>query len=139
MPDIQIIQIDPVTGLSTLGIGDNPVELTGIDLLAQVVALSYLRNPGQDVIDPVEGSGIRQDIGQTTVVTSDQANMLVLQRTTTVETEVLTRQAAAAVVDPTEKLKSLTVLDVASNLENAQVVASIKVLNEAGESTQILV
>lgn len=139
MPDIRIIQFDPVTGLASLGLGNNPQEITGIDLLAQIVAISYLKNPGQDVIAPVEGSGIRQDIGQTSVTTPDQATMLVMQRTKTVENEVLTRQAAAGVVDPTEKLKSLTVLDIASNLQEAQVVASIKIVNEVGDTTQILV
>ena len=108
-------------------------------MLAQTVTLSYLRNPGQDVISPNEGSGIRADIGQYAMSSSDQANLLVLQRTKTVETEVLTRQAAAGIVDPSEKLKSLTVLDVASDPTASQVMARVKVVSETGATTQILV
>ena len=139
MPDIQILQIDPTTGLGTFGLGNDPKELTGIDLLAQVVTLSYLRNPGQDVLYPNEGSGIRADIGQYTVAAPDQAKLLVMQRTQTVQTEILTRQAAAGVVAPSEKLKSLTVLDVATDSTGSQVMARVKVLSETGATTTILV
>jgi len=137
MPDLQVIQFDPNTGLGTVTLGNTPKKLTGIDLLAQAVALSYLRNPGQDVIAPNEGSGVRADIGQTNITSSDQASLLLMQRTKTVETEVITRQLASD--DPSEKLKSLTVISVAADIETASVAAVVKVVNEAGESTTILV
>jgi len=137
MPDIQIIQFDPNTGVGTVTLGNNPKKLTGIDLLAQVVALSYLRNPGQDVIAPTEGSGVRADIGQTNITSADQASLLLMQRTKTVETEVISRQLASD--DPSEKLKSLTVISVAADLSNAAVSAMVKIVNETGETTTILV
>lgn len=138
MPDIQVTQIDPNTGAVTLGIGNNPKILTGIDLLAQVVALSFLRNPGQNVLAFTEGSGIRQDIGQTSISSVDQANMLVMQRAKIVEQEVISRQVVA-VGDPSENLLSLTVLSVASDLDTASAAAVVKIVNETGDSTTILV
>jgi hypothetical protein len=138
MPDIQIIRFDPSTGLGTVELGDAAKRITGIDLLAQIVALSYLRNPGQDAIDPVEGSGIRQDIGQISIGNEDEARLLVMQRTRLVEREVISRQTIG-LGDPTEKLKSLTVLDVAVDLQEARVVTRVKIVNEAGQSTDILV
>jgi len=138
MPDIQIIQFDPSTGLGTVRLSNTAKRLTGVDLLAQVVALSYLRNPGQDAIDPVEGSGIRQDIGQINIGSEDEAKLLVMQRTRLVEREVISRQTVG-LGDPTEKLKSLTVLDVAADLVESRVVTRVKIVNEAGQSTDILV
>jgi hypothetical protein len=138
VPDIQIFQIDPTTGLGTLELGNAPKELAGIQLLAQIVALSFLRDPGQDVIDPTEGAGVRQDIGNLSVTSEDEANLLIMQRTKVVETEVLSRQTVG-IGDPSEKLLSLTVLDVASNLSEAQIMTRIKVTSETGQSTEILV
>ena len=138
MPDIQIVQFDPATGLGTLALGNNPKLITGLELLAQIVALAYLKNPGQDVIDPTEGSGIRQDIGQTPLTSVDEANLLVMQRTKVVEAEILSRQTVG-VGEPSEKLKKLVVLDVATDLTNARIVARVKVTNETGGATDILV
>ena len=139
MPDIQCVQFDPATGLGTLSLGDNPKKVTGINLLAQVVFLSFLRNPGQDVLSPREGSGVRSAIGQYASSSTDEVNLLVMQRSKLVETEVLTRQSSAGTVSPAEKLKSLTVLDVASDLSSARVVVKVKITNETGDTTQILV
>lgn len=138
MPDIQIFQIDPNTGLGSLALGNSPKRLSGIDLLAQIVALAYLRDPGQDVIDPMEGAGIRQDIASISITSNDQAHMLVMQRTKKIEAEIIARQQVGT-GDPTEKLKSLVVIDIAADLAEAAVAARVKIINQAGQSTQILV
>ena len=85
MPDIQIVQFDPVTGLASLALGIAPKVLTGIDLLAQVVALSFMRNSGQNVINPIEGSNLQADIGQYNISESQDTSVLVVQRTKYVE------------------------------------------------------
>lgn len=138
MPDIQLIQFDPTTGLAKLGMGRAPKILTGIDLLAQIVVLSYLRNPGRDVIDPSEGSGLRDAIGQYNLTSNDEIKILVVQRTKLVENEILGRQASST-GEPTERLKKLTVLDVASDLSSGQVLARVRLVSEAGDMTDILV
>jgi hypothetical protein len=138
MPDIQIIQVDPKTGLTTMGMGNSPKILTGINLLAQVVSLSFLRNPGRDVFAPTEGAGIRADIGQFNFTQEDELKLLVMQRTKVVEKEVIGRQTAG-IGDPAERLKKLTVLDIATDLQNSRVVARVRLTSEAGDTTDVLV
>lgn len=138
MPDIQLMKRDPSTGVLTMGMGRSPKIITGIDLLAQVVALSILKNPGRDVIDPEEGSGLRDAIGQYNLSSPDELKLLVLQRIKQVEKDILSRQAETP-SDPSEKLKKLTVVDIAVDSGVGKVLARVRVLNETGASTDILV
>lgn len=138
MPDIQIIQVDSETGLTTLGMGNSPKILTGISLLAQVVSLSFLRNPGRDVFAPTEGSGIRAEIGQFNFTQEDELKLLVMQRTKVVEKEVIGRQTAE-VGNASERLKKLTVTDIATDITNARVLARVRITSEAGDTTDVLV
>lgn len=138
MPDIKLFQRDPDTGLLVLQLGESAKVLTGKELLAQIIALAFLKNPGRDVFDPGEGSGVRQDIGQFNFTTNDELKLMVLQRARFVEQEVISRQTVG-IGDATEKLKKLVVLDVAADAENARVVARVRVVNEAGDYTDVLV
>jgi hypothetical protein len=138
MPDIQILQIDEQTGLVSLGMGRSPKMLSGIELLAQVVSLGFLKNTGRDVIDPADGTGLRDAIGQYNFSTGDELKVLVIQRAKALEKDILAKQSAGT-IDPTERLKKLLVLNVAADTSTGTVLAKVRVVNEAGGTQDILV
>lgn len=138
MSDIQLIQFDPSTGIASLGLAQTPKLIDGITKLVQIVVLSYLRNPGQDVIDPVEGSGLRAAIGQFNFVDNDEVKILAIQRTQTVEKEVIQRQNVG-VGAPTERLKALKILDIGVDSSTASAFLRVQIINEAGDTTDVIV
>ncbi len=137
MPDIQITYRDPSTGLISLAVGRAPKLLTGMDALVQVVALSFLKNPGRDVIDRDEGSGLRALLGQYNLSSADEIKLTVVQQTRTVEQQIIARQGISGI--PTERLKKLNILDVATNESGSQVVLKVQIISEAGESQDLLI
>lgn len=138
MSDIQIVQFDPNSGLASLGLGNNPKILRNMDKLKQIVILAYLRNPGQDVFDPQEGSGLRATIGQYNFSSGNEVKTLFIQRTQSVEKEVISRQDSS-VGTPEERLKKLTVIDVAFDSSSSSLVGRVQIINEAGTVSDILV
>lgn len=138
MSEIQVIQFDPVTGLATMGMGSVPKILTGMDKLKQIVILSYLRNPGQDVFYPQEGSGLRATIGQYNFTDSDELKTLFVQRTKAVEKEIISRQSSNKGT-PEERLNKLVVIDVAYDFQTAVLIGRVQIINEAGGVSDVLV
>jgi hypothetical protein len=140
MADIQITQLDPKTGIVSLGLTNAPKTLSGILLLAQVVALSYMRNPGKDVIDPTEGSGLRGDIGQYNFDPNDPSTvrLLCISRTKIVQAEVLARQQGTT-INPVERLASLRVQTVAFDSTTYDTLLQVQITNEAGDTTTVVV
>lgn len=138
MADIQIVRFDSVTGLATVGMGIAPKILRGMDKLKQIVALEYLRNPGQSVIQPDEGSGLRAAIGQYNIGGDSELKTLFVQRTLSVEKSIVSRQETTA-GPPTEKLKKLTVLDVATDAFAGSMTGRVQVINQVGDEIDILV
>src|ERR1700693_3357517 len=92
--DYQVVRFDPTTGVAIYGITNPPKIITGFAKLVQIVVLSYMRNPGQAVLAPGEGSGLRQAIGQYNF-TGDGTELraLAVQRTRAVQLEVISRQS----------------------------------------------
>ena len=139
--DYQMTIVNPNTGQVTLGIPTIPTLLTGLDELVQVVVLSILRNPGKSVLFPVEGSGLRADIGKYNVSTSSPPTELqarVVQAVQTVQQEVISRQ------DPTQgspdsRLSSLVLKGFAFDSTTLAAVLQIQIIAESGDSTNILV
>jgi hypothetical protein len=138
--DYQVITFDPNTGLASYGIPTPPAILTGMPLLVQVVVLSYLRNPGRSVLAPTEGSGLRGDIGKYNYsdTSGDEIQALCVQRTRAVQLEVVSRQDPSGGV-PSERLSSLSVTNFAFDASTGQTLLGVKIINEAGDSTNILV
>lgn len=138
MPDISIVNFDPITGEVSLGLGNTPRVIDGMDLLKQIVVLAYLRNPGQSVIDPDEGSGVRAAIGQYNFVEGDEIKVLFIQRTQAIEQEIIGRQEGATTA-PEERLKKLVVIDVAFDETTNSVAGRTQIINQAGDTSDIIV
>jgi len=138
MSDFKIVNVDPNTAVVTLGISNPPKKITGIEYLVQIVVLSYLRNPGRDVIDPNEGSGLRDEIGSYGTAEDSEAKLLAVQRTKKVEQEVISRQKPGQGL-PSERLKKLTVLDVAFSASSSSLAIRVKLTNEAGDARDVII
>jgi hypothetical protein len=138
MPDIQITRVDPNTGITSMGMGLTPKILTGMDLLAQIVVLTYLKDPGKDVLVPNDGAGLRAAIGQYNFTGSNEIKLLVLQRTKFVEQSILAKQTGTS-ADPTERLARLVVTAIAEDSTTGNVVVRIRVTNEASQAKDVLV
>jgi hypothetical protein len=138
MSEIQIINFDPNTGIATVGMTTAPKKLSGMEKLAHIVALEYLKNPGRDVIDPYEGSGLRAAIGQYNYTQEDEVRLLATQRTQAIEKEIIARQPAG-IGTPDDRLKKLSILDIAMDLEQSRLMLRVQIINEAGDSTDILI
>ena len=137
--DYQIITFDPTSGVGTIGIPTVQKKITGLNLLLQVVALSYLRNPGKSIFFPTEGSGLRIDLGQYNYgVTGQEVQTLAVQRTRAVQQEVISRQDPNQGT-PSERLSSLTLQNFAFNASTGQSMLQVQILSEAGETQDILV
>lgn len=141
MAEIQIIKIDPKTRIVSLELPNAPKRLTGIDLLIQIVALAYLRNPGRDVFDNQEGSGLRAEIGQfnlSSEASDEEFRMLAIQRTDKIQGEIISNQGTD-ISDPSEQLKRLEIIDLAFDAFENRGAIRVKIVNELGDNREIIV
>lgn len=135
--DFPLIIFDPDTGLATVGIPKVPRALRGIGKLVQIVVIAILKNRGQDVFTPTEGSGLRSLIGQFNYADPSEIKLEVLQRVARIQQEIITNQVNTT-VPAAEKLRALKVLEVISDPVTANTAIRIQVLNEAGQSTTLV-
>lgn len=140
MPDIQLTVIDPVTGLVTLALPDRPKVLTGMALLTQVVTLQLLKNIGRDVFDYTEGSDLRAAIGQYNL-SSDNAQTdlrsLAITAVRKIEREIIDGQGQLGT--PEERLKKLDLQDVVFDDATATGLFKVKIVNEVGDTQDVVV
>ena len=138
--DYQVITFDPITGLASYGIPPVPRILKGLDKLVQVVVLYFLRNPGKSVLAPTEGSGLRAAIGVYNFTDDGGAELrsLCVQRARAGQLEIISRQSPGSGT-PSERLRSLTVTNFAFDADTGQTLLGVKIVNEAGDSSNILV
>lgn len=138
--DYQVVTFDSVTGLASYGIPTVPKVIKGLPKLVQIVVLSFLRNPGKSVLAPNEGSGLRAAIGTYNYSNDGGAEVraLCVQRTRAVQLEVVSRQSPSSGA-PSERLKSLTLTNFAFDINTGNTMLGVKIINEAGDSTNILV
>jgi hypothetical protein len=129
--DLKIMRLHP-DGSVYFDISDTPSYVSGIDLLAQMVAIAYLENPGQDVVNPQEGSGVRSLIGQFDVVNQKDLKVEFLTRTTKIEREIVQRQSNLDIRSD-EKLKKLTILGLTINSDNSEMIAKVSIENQADQ------
>jgi len=135
--DIQVTNVHPETGVITLGL--QPKRLKGISKLVQVVVLSILNSPGQDVLDFEKGSGLGGYVGAN-IESENSTELLshIALSITKTEKEVLAAQIGLD-EDPEELLKELHIVDIrqGGNIDEYYVI--VRVINEAGQTADILV
>lgn len=140
--DIQITQVDPATGEVTVALGPiSTKKLRGVQKLVQKVAIKILKNYGRDVFNPSDGTDFRNEIGQFAISASgseDEVRLMVVQRIKKIEADIIDEQGTD-LGDPTERLKSIKVVDVAVDAIQASAAVRIRVTNEANEQRDVIV
>lgn len=139
MPDIQLTVVD-ASGIVTLELPSSPKMLRGIDLLAQVVALSILKNFDRDVFDPAEGTNFRDDIGKFNFSFDDldEVRLNAVTKIQKIEQDIIEGQGTD-VGSPDERLRKLRVLDVAADPDTGSLAVRVQILNESGNTRDIVV
>jgi hypothetical protein len=129
--DLKILRLK-ADGTIYFDISDTPSYVSGIDLLVQMVAIAYLENPGQDISNPTEGSGVRTLIGQFDMVNQKDLKVEFLTRTTKIEREIIQRQTNLD-IRPDEKLKKLNILSLNINSDTSELIAEVAIENQADQ------
>lgn len=137
MKDVQLITVDPTTLRASLRL--SPAQLSGISKLIQIVVLSLLNVPGQDVLDPDKGGGIPTlvgrnfDPGDINEIFADVGQMV---RKT--EQEIVSGQMGSQ-DPPEEKLQSLQVISITqSEGQIDEILVRIRVINEVGRASDVV-
>lgn len=135
--DVKVVFVDPVTRRVSLKVSSMPVS--GIDLLVQIVVLSLLTVPGQDILDPNDGAGIPEMIGMN-IDATDSTEVLaeVARRVRKAQTEIINAQTGLDLL-PEEKLRELFVAGLEPGQQIDEVLVTIRIINEAGRISDIVV
>ena len=137
--DLQITTID-ADGVVTLAIPNNPKRLINMDLLAQLVTLKVLKTFDQDVFDPKEGTGFRSDIGAYNFSDGDieEIRLSAILKIQKIEQDIIKEQGTD-VGAPAERLKKLRLMDAAGDPTTGSVALRIQIVNESGNTRDVVV
>jgi len=136
--DFPLITFNKDTGFAEVGIPTAPRALRGINKLVQLVVVALLKNGGQDVFSPEEGSGLRAMIGQFNYANPSEIKVEVVQRVKLIEQQIVANQVNFT-VPAAEKLKQLKVLDLVSDPVTGATAVRVQIYNEAGQSKTTVV
>lgn len=131
--DFPLITYDPDTGMATVGMPQNPRAVRGVDKLSAIVCVALLKNGGQDVFAPDQGSGIRALIGQYNYYDPSEIQAEVIQRVGLIEQQIIANQQGFT-LPASEKLVKLRVLSVVVDNVTWNTAVRIQIINEAGQS-----
>lgn len=136
MQDIQVIRVDQETGRVSFHIGWKP--LTGSALLNQIVVLSLLNVPGKDILDPSLGGGIPELIGSS-IDASDATEVLgeINRRVKKSQSEIVQAQIGLDLL-PEERLRELSIVKAEQGSSLDEILVTIRVVNEAGRVTDLV-
>lgn len=134
--DVQMIERDPLSGRISFKL--RAKRLTGISKLVQIVVLSLMNVPGQDVLDPDKGGGIPTLVGSN-IDPNDSTEIFaeVARRIRKTEQEIIDFQIGVN-DPPDEKLRELRILGIERGGSADEVFVRIRVVNEAGQATDVV-
>lgn len=135
--EILLIYIDPQTKRVTLKI--QPRVASGVLKLTQIVLLSLLNVPGQDVLNPEDGGGIPELIGFN--FGEGEINEIaaeVTRRVRKTETEVLDQQIGLTIT-PSERLKEVQIVDIQPGATIDTVFVRLRIVNELGQQQDVVI
>lgn len=135
-PDIQVVIIDQVTRRASFGI--RPKKLTGLAKLIQIVVLSLMNNPGRSVLDPERGGGLPDLIGRN-FDPDDPTELFadIAQSVKRTQSEIIQAQIGLN-EDDEGKLRELKIVGVTPGADIDEVLVTLKIVNEAGQSTDVV-
>ena len=139
MPDIKILNRDVLTGRLSVGLTVPPEYVEGIDLLVQIVALTYLNNGGRSIVTPDRAGGLREFIGSN-INPDDPSELFADLRLITSQIEQLIKQEQVLTArPPSERLLRLQLIDIIPNEDDLSVEVIVAVVNEEQQQAQAVV
>ena len=135
--DIQIIQVDPITGRVSFGLQAR--SITGAEKLTQIVVLSLLNAPGRDVLDPDKGGGLTSLLGYNVGDDSiDDIKSEIVRKVNKTMDEIILSQIGLSIAN-SEKLREIRVLGVSPGTALDEIIVRLRIINEAGRTTDVSV
>jgi len=120
-----------------IGIGEQPERVSGINKLAQQIAIHLVTTPGTDLSFPSEGGGVGSIIGANYGEPSEIfADIQVAVSNTNKQFKEMQRNYT---LDADEKLQELTLIDVSYDEVNDQYEAEIQITASDETTTQTLI
>ena len=135
--DLQVMQVDPITGKVSFGLA--PRALTGAEKLTQIVVLSLMTVPGRDVLDPSKGGGLPDLLGYS--VGDDSVEELkgeIVRKVNKTAAEITLSQVGKDLSD-SERLREIRVLSVARGEAIDEIIVRLRIINESGRTVDISV
>lgn len=135
--EILLIYIDPSTRRVSFKI--QPKIASGVLKLTQIVLLSLLNVPGQDVLDPEDGGGIPELVGFN--FGPDEFNEIaaeVTRRVRKTETEVLDKQIGLSIL-PSERLNEIQIVNIEEGDGIDSVFVRLRIINELGQTQDVVI
>lgn len=135
--EILVIYIDPATKRVTFRI--QPKVVSGVLKLTQIVLLSLLNIPGQDVLNPEEGGGIPELIGFN--FGEGELNEIaaeVTRRVRKTEAEVLDQQIGLT-IPPAERLREIQIINIEQGDGIDSVFVRLRIINELGQQQDVVI
>lgn len=136
-PDVQVIDVDPITRRVSFRL--KPKLITGISKLIQIVVLSLMNVPGRDVLDPEKGGGLPAMIGMN-IDPNDSTEVFaeIAQRVKKSQDEIVSAQIGLN-EDPEARLQELQIVSIQKGETLDEVLVRIRIINEAGRASDIVV
>ena len=135
--EILLILIDPNTRRVSFKI--QPKIASGITKLTQIVLLSFLNIPGQDVLDPELGGGIPELLGFN--FGPDEQNEIVSEVTRRIrksEAEILSQQIGMT-IPASERLKEVQIIGIDEGDGIDAIFLRLRIVNELGQQQDVVV
>jgi hypothetical protein len=135
--DITLIEVDPNTNVVSFKLSAKPIK--GLPKLLQVAVLSLLNVPGKDILDPDAGGGVPEMISMN-FDPGDYSDILseLTRRIKKTESEMLASQVGST-SPPSEKLKELKILNVGPGASIDEIYARIRIINELGQQSDVVI
>lgn len=139
MPDLKMLSADPNTGRLRPALSRPPESVEGIDLLVQIVALTFLTNPGRSITYPNRGGGLRQFIGSNFDLTDPSELFADLRLLTSQVEQIIKQEQQRTARPPSERLARLQLIDIVP-IDNAlEVDMIVQIISENQQQTRATV
>jgi len=139
MPDLKLLERDEATGRLRPALTRPPETVEGIDLLVQIVALTYLTNPGRSIVFPNRGAGLRSFIGSSFDLTDPSELFADLRLITSQVEQVIKQEQQNTSRPPSERLARLQLIDLIPIEDQLEIDMIVQIIAEDQQQTRATV
>lgn len=139
MPDLKLLSRDPNTGRLRPALSRPPEVVEGVDFLVQLVALTYLTNPGRSIISPDRGGGLRRFLGSNFDLTDPSELFADLRVLTSQVEQIIKEEQQRTTRPPSERLSALQLVDLIPSNDQPEVDMIVQIVSEDQQQTRAIV